>query len=407
MKDQLSMMPFFMVKQTGELFPTLQEAALTAGNVTINKDYALFFRKVPVSVKKTYDTMAASFCSNFVVKRNSLFKEINVVSLPIFEFMRPLFKRRVGTKAIKPEILANILVDKMFSFIESNWDTFKTHIMPHSSGYDSRLISIILKKLVDKNGIDWLGELYFISWDPEVKGFKSIMVHEQWPEKHHVTITANRGLDFYKNAVEFENVGKYCSDANRFICYCFDYIIYKAIEKLNVGNVQIISGLFSDEILRKEVSKNRRDVIWNNLSHFMVHFLHDVRFEWSMYDTLLPFISFGVIDTILNYDLPKADQLKLMMIKSLDKKLAGLPNYRFEYFDIIKKEGIHPFYRLSKTVLCEMEASFKDSWYFKNVNGVVFPKLTTGLVNDSVWLKEYTKAAICEHIINRGCIVNV
>ena len=406
MKNQLPMMPFFMVKQTGKFFPTLQEAALSIGTVTVNKNYSLFFRKVPISVKKTYGVMASNFCSNFTIKRNSLFKEIEVISLSIPEFMRSLFKKRVRVKTIKPEVLASTLVDRITSFMENNWNTSKAHIMPHSSGYDSRLISVILKKLTDKNGVDWLGDLYFISWDPEVKGFKDIMAHEQWPEKHQIIITG-KGLDFYKDAVKFDNVGRYCSDVNRFICYCFDYIIYKAIEGLGVNDVQIISGLFSDEILRKEVSKARKDTIWNNLSHFMVHFLHDIHFEWSMYDTLLPFMSFDVIDTILDYDLPKADDLKLMMIRSLDSALADLPNYRFEYFDIIRKEGIHPFYRLSKPVVKEMEASFKNSWYFKNVKNVVFPELVNGLVNDGIWLKEYTKAAICEYILNRGCMINV
>ena len=109
-------------------------------------------------------------------------------------------------------------------------------------------------------------------------------------------------------------------------------LIYKEVERLNLDNVQIVSGLFSDEILRKEATETRKDVVWNDLNHFMVHFLHDVHFEWSMFDVLLPFMSLDVIDGLFDYDLPKADDLKLAMISYLDPNLAQLPNYRFEYF---------------------------------------------------------------------------
>lgn len=403
MIDQLPVMPRFRIKTTKQTFNTLQEAALNIGNVTINRNYELFFKNIPQHIKNRYNILAREFKNKLTVIRDSLFNEIEVFSEPVPPSMRFLFARYINKRRIDINLLAQNLVDRMSKFIESSWDSNKTHVMPHSSGYDSRLISTIIRRLTQKNGREWLGDIYFICWEPEVRDFMTVMQYEGW-DKNHIILIKGPATDFYRQAVSFFNLGKYCSDSNRFICYCFDYLIYKKIENLNLNNVQIVSGLFSDEILRKEATTPRADMIWNDLSHFMVHFLHDVHFEWSSFDVLLPFMSLNVIDYLFDYNLPRADDLKLAMLNYLDPNLAQLPNYRFEYFKIIRKQGSHPYYRLSDATVANMSRALKNSWYF----GVLNPSINISniLVNDSKILKDYTNAAICEYLIQKGVNIN-
>ena len=89
------------------------------------------------------------------------------------------------------EKIYNVLKD----VIEREWDPTKTHVIGHSSGYDSRVISNIIKELGEKHGDAWLGEVIYIETLGEREGFRQIMKEQGLkgivyndgvpPERHH------------------------------------------------------------------------------------------------------------------------------------------------------------------------------------------------------------------------------
>ena len=87
------------------------------------------------------------------------------------------------------------MYDILKNVIERKWDTTKTHVVGHSSGYDSRVMSQIIKELGEKHGDDWLGDVIYIETLGEKEGFKRIMKEQRLrgivynddkpPERHH------------------------------------------------------------------------------------------------------------------------------------------------------------------------------------------------------------------------------
>jgi len=385
--------PLFRIKNTNKLFCTIHEAAKEVGKLTVDKNY-----KHPAAFEKGFYRKKVK---GLVFCKSSLFKEIEMV-LNLDKETTSFIKNVPEKKSIPLNNLVKKVVNELMLFIEGIWDRSKIHVVIHSSGYDSRLISAIIRKLEEKNGSSWLGEVYFICYEPEVQYFRMIMEYEGWEEKNLRTVKEKYPpLDYYKEAVSFENVGKYCSDVynNRFGSYCYTFLIRKELEKFGVSNksIQLFSGLYVDELF-----KQTQDFVY-----FVVKKMYDPQFELGMYDIVLPFLSFGVVSVLrkhILYPLRKGakDKVKIEMVKFLDSKLATFPNYR------IAKGGYGSFDKLSEHTRKVLEKEFRKSWYFKEVNPEsVFPFPDT-VISKSRSFREYSKAAICEYLINgSGCSLRV
>ena len=302
-----------------------------------------------------------------------------------------LFNKKISDKYISKDIFGEILLDSLITYVESIWDDNKLYIMSHSSGYDSRIISAIIKKLGKTN-------IKFISFQPEIKQFREIMSYEGWSDDHIITIRPKDPMEnYFASATKFEEVGKYSSDANKFITYCFRYVLEKEIEQLD-GNIQIISGLHSDEVLKRSM--------WPNLAYFTVRMLSDIFFEWGVYNPILPFVSFNFLDVFTDYKmilLP--DDMKKIIIKKLDPELFYLENYRFTYFKYIKSTGTHPAYKISEFTRSSMLSSYNKSWYSRMFNKKIILPLFISNRDDNY--REYIKAAICEYLLNKGCELKI
>lgn len=64
------------------------------------------------------------------------------------------------------------LFDEICASIERNWRSDKFHVVFHSSGWDSRIISAAIKRLGEKNGPEWLGAVLYLAnrWEAEKSG---------------------------------------------------------------------------------------------------------------------------------------------------------------------------------------------------------------------------------------------
>jgi len=167
----------------------------------------------------------------------------------------------------------NKLLSVLIQNIENKWDSNKIHVLPHSSGYDSRLMSCAIKSLAKKNGTDWMGETYFICFQPEIKQFLDIMRYEGWLENHIITIKPDAPqLDYHAEGMKFENMMK-IKYPHRFICRCFDFLLNREIDRLG-GDIQLISGMWSDEVMEY---KSR----WNTVEELRNMIKTDIHFDNS------------------------------------------------------------------------------------------------------------------------------
>lgn len=54
----------------------------------------------------------------------------------------------------KPFLNLQKVIDTLYEYIYNVWDSSKFNLMFHSSGYDSRILSYLIKKVYDKKGVE-------------------------------------------------------------------------------------------------------------------------------------------------------------------------------------------------------------------------------------------------------------
>ncbi len=87
-----------------------------------------------------------------------------------------------GGKVESEEAFAHRILNALAFVVYNTWNTTKYHIVMHSSGYDSRLLSLVIKKLHTRFGDDWLGKIHFVCHEWEWPVFEQVMQYEGWPE---------------------------------------------------------------------------------------------------------------------------------------------------------------------------------------------------------------------------------
>ncbi|GAH77103.1 unnamed protein product, partial [marine sediment metagenome] len=92
-----------------------------------------------------------------ILQGSTLFNEITITAPVIPESIQNLIK--FGDPLANND--ASKIANAIASVIERSWDPGQFHLVLHSSGYDSRIISKTIVNLRDKYGESWLGDVLF------------------------------------------------------------------------------------------------------------------------------------------------------------------------------------------------------------------------------------------------------
>jgi len=406
--DQLPMFPCFRIKDTNEEFFTLQEAALHLKNVTPNPNHELIRRpgrnheKYPIYKKRSNDLQTKG-----TFTRPTLIKEIESKPPTPFDDIFSYYHKEFGKEQINTDSFVKLSVDALMKSIEEQWDLNVLHIMPFSSGYDTRLIALLLEKLYKKNGPDWFGDMIFFVFEPEIEYATNVFNHLEFPNEWLIPIRSGNktGVDYYAEVLDFNKVGEWYCEAERFWAGpVLSRIVL--LDELGIKDAVGISGLFGDETSKANIRN------WPDVGYFVscYHFDNPTPFLGSNIRFMFPFVSKEYLDVILKYKIQlKTDPNKLRLITYLNKTFSDInktPNYRFIHGPILKKKGHDNFQLLSRDTVNKMKKSFLDSWYcktYKKEHAVSFSKIMPYYSNAGT---EYIKAAIYENLIKRGCIFN-
>ena len=267
--------------------------------------------------------------------------------------------------------------------------------MSHSSGYDSRTVSVVLRELRKKYGDNWLGEMYFVCWEPEIEDFKAIMDYQGWSEDRLILVKPGETVDYYKEFLSFDYVGRNYSEADRFLPQ-EDNFNNVARGLCAPENLQIVTGNHCDEVM---------DCNWINYGYYFIKHLSDTSSYRNIYNSYLtPYTSYDVLKILLRYNIGRPTRVltKLEIIKHIDPGLAEFKNFTPQQYRKKYQIGCE---RLSKDVVMKMEGDLKNSWYFKTLQPKIKFPFQQKVVYKSEGTKTYIKAAICEYLIEKGVTV--
>lgn len=391
--EQLSINLLFRPVGMKEVFYTIQEAANYLGKVTVRPGYR---HPANYDVQRLQKfKQSRQFC------RGTLFKEIEAVSFDMNDKMVRLMDLEPGNRQLNDAEFGEKMVTALIRFFLRNWNPLLVHVVAHTGGYDSRLLSGILKTLGKELGKD-LGTLYFVCIQPEVESFKTVMEIEGWESKQIIGLDS-QDLNYCRESLLFPNVGRYCSDINtgRLGCYCQGFMMRKQLEKVagNQGG-QIITGYAGI----RYVANRRR---WRtDIARCLFGYWYDVHWEVPMWNPMDPFLSADCLTLALENE-PSSDtgRIARFALRAVDPQLATVPRHSGKDLPM----------ELSHGTRAMLQKDFEASWYFKSVLygrsqtwklGRFFPGggMSRQFDTANVWT-QYFKAAICEHLINEGCEV--
>jgi hypothetical protein len=425
---QLPMLPVY--RSGGSDYATLQEAALSLGIVQANPEHSLIRRPGVKQNMQRYARRANRIIAG-TYDRSTLLKDVRAaIRVPHPEIAK-LFSRQSGKQEVDNiEAHADRMLATLIKHVRRSWNPLARHIVMHSSGFDTRLLTGVLRKVASEEGNNWLGEVKFVCFQPEIQDARKIFNHVGWPAATWHPIDPGRpGEDYYAPCFDFKTIGAHLSESERFWGGPF-------LTQLRLGRyltdardagrpLQVLSALFSDETCKWNRLK------WGNVAWFLGCYWFDnpgIMPGVPEATSILPFVNDEWLNLMSTYYLPMMiDQFKLLMIKRLDPALADItrfPNWRFSAKKMrdrnvakeamrrnLPPEQIKPFIdqqAISQATAEKMDSDYRSSWYACEIGP---PALRYREDRTFVYWSDqnthYMKAAFYQHLIDNGVKVSL
>lgn len=319
--------------------------------------------------------------------KSSPFREIEVVAQKALPEIADMEIHRLSSTGILQR-----LYDRIYSSIEHSWDTDAFHVVFHSSGYDSRIISGIITKLCKENGKEWLGRgLLFLSNRWEASSFRLIMDALGWSSYHYAAFDQGSAQDHFALSLNFAtcwrptNAPTPCAGNLRW--YLVAWAQEKGLIPGDISCVQGYTGLWANETWNafllgdkdKWIERYEDWYIYNQMAAL----------PWKIPVMEYPLSDLKVLEILPSVSNYKGDDLRCIMAEFASPQTRHIPRFGFDDWG----------HKISGKVRKECAESYSKSWYGKHVK----PKLT--IPSTSGWSNEwgyYGLASLCERLIQDG-----
>ena len=370
-------------KTNDKYYDSIQEAAISCKNVTLNKSY------VPRNWKTHRAIFDHPLCNqeDIINKVNNfsqptMFEEIEAVFPPLHTDVLELLKVVPTQDKTDIKALTRKVHDRIVDYILKYWDSSKIHCMPHSSGHDSRIISNMIRKL------NLPGEIHFICVEPEVNVARNIVDYIGWPKDSFIGLTGGP-VDYFADVMDFSYLGANWSEVSRMVIG--EFKVLKAINEIAPADqIHTISGSRLDEVFGSDW--NAGSLLFNSFTGSM-----SAKSKWD--EVIIPVVSVSVLREVFKYKKMGAKKVKPILQKMVNPGLEQFKNVTSRYRE---------YDRISKSFIRYITKSVQNSWYAKTFKKIPIPIKGTRIIQAHTDLmKDYVKAAICEHIVKHGCIIKI
>jgi len=326
-----------------------------------------------------------------MVREETLFNEISVV--PHEEVLPSYWRDLMKVKPLSAKTTFDDFVDglreSMLKFIYENWDSNKFHFMLHSSGWDSRTMSAVMRVAYENLGAEAFGDFVFVCWGDEVPVFKKIMERKGWKKVNYITLHHHDDA-FYSYFFDFKKLYKYLNGTSSYplneIYWALDILrgderIPDDDDKIEMWFSSHANRVFSEVIWQKEniiqeySDKNFYDISSNYYSAMPCK-------------VVIPIINYYTMKHIMESDFKPKKGIKQRISRKLNPELRGLPRVRIPTGQVIPKK-----YQL------KMMKDYNNSWYAQNLKPEATPYM---LIRHNNWWLHWSAAALIDYAISKG-----
>lgn len=347
----------------------------------------------------------------------TIFNEVNVV--PFVEAYdtetKNFYMEGISRVIVGKEEFAKCMFNKLMSVIEDTWIPEKFHVIPHSSGYDSRLISTILKRLKKKHGSDWIGDYLFVEAHGESDHALEAIVMEGWKKSHYIVINENvNSSEAHAHNFEFTSAWR---RGNGYIGFpvnvwygMVEWLQNKGLVPIDDDQIQCYTGYGANETMYSMYKPSH--YFSNNTVDSMHIPKHGVGwyFAWHYYHHLSGFtLKSNWIHPFYNLDyLREFIKYSKGNIEEVASRCLSVSSILLSYFEpelgklhkLVTKEVTKRGYNtISDRLLNKAIKDYRSSWYGKNIKPNIIP--TNRLIYCDWWGSWYV-ASFCEYLLKSG-----
>lgn len=337
-----------------------------------------------------------------VDKNWTLFREIGIV--PFSETVsiedRALYDLQAATVEERPEWFYDRFLVALERVIEQEWSPDKCHLVLHSSGYDSRLISGTIRNIYKRRGDDWLGKVLFTCYGPECDTFLDIMEYEGWTDTQ---VMALPHVEEMLATCLTQSHGAHASNgpvqAPLNTLYTIPFVLHDA--GLIPNDVQMWMGWGTDYAM-----KGAGDAKGNRLAAMQKDSYQQptsIACGW-VDDMAYPFQAHDVLKVCIESTIRNAFYLRREILAYLDNGLAAFSRMEMPGGDPVNA-WLRPGWVLPLVPLSAYERTLKEyglSWYGRKVVSNPQPTRDTSYHQ---WWQHWSAAAICQHLRETGTVI--
>lgn len=327
-------------------------------------------------------------------KGETLFREVKVVPFPQTMNDREQKLAKVPPKST-PRLTRAEFYDGYMAMleraIEDLWAPDKFHLVLHSSGYDSRVFSLALKRVLARRGRRWLGQVLFACYGSEEPSFLKIMRQEEWREDEYVTLP-----DFtpcYEIALNFDTawtwINVHCG-APGTLQENFIRVLRQRGQVPATENVQLWYGFWGNPVSSLPGRHN------NFIKMARGQYVSDI--SLSIFDTDDVNDIFGHYDVIEYLIRANVDDGGFVLHRDL-------PSHFDPAFGAIPRQNVWDDYpTVPPSVLARAVADYISSWYGRKVHPDKYRFVAS---RHRGWWGWWSRAALCEYLLKSGYEIEV
>lgn len=333
----------------------------------------------------------------------ALFHEVAFV--PAEEALTPeqqrLLAAPIATTPMDAAGLAANMARVVTEAIAQRWAPDKLHLIFHSGGYDSRIMSAAIRKLYEQRGVSWLGRVRFVCIGNECETAERVLRAEGWDGWESIAIRDMASIIQW--TTDIAAAGK---RLNGISLQRLDYN-YALIEYLQAhgyihdadDGIQVLSGRNETLMGATMPERNRLGWSWreayNSYLSVSRYKVADVVFPFGAHEV----VALGLSSTHrVDWSTPERDE-KAGYRRSIGVALCPA------LADIPRTTLLMP--KLSAADVERMRLDYSRTWYGQNIWPEATRDVTDNLLLRHSWWGAWSAAALCDALLREGWKLNV
>lgn len=276
-------------------------------------------------------------------------------------------------------------INTVTNYIEDTWEKDKFHIVTHSGGWDSRILSVILRDIHNRRGASFIGNIFFACFGQECKYQKKIMDIEGWNSNQYGSFPYDEA--FFTHQLNFKKAWYNFNGPNSYPLNWRFWIT----DKLGVKpeDTDYYAAGYFNEVFQM-IGRGRNNQLRNFINKYYYTFSVRTSSAYPISNIIQPIINPQTLELFIKSKVAYPPNTRHSVLKKLNPKLSSI--------DRLSNPPRWP--TIPPKNISQAKKDYFGSFYGTKIKPAinVEPELA-----HSNWWSHWSTASLIEHLLEEGC----